>query len=130
VDLVDQLPVGVFHLVEGLVTQDAGVVHHHVDAPEAVHGLLDDFLAIGHRVMVGHCAAAGLADLRHHAVSRRGIGALAMSTATQVVDHYLGAQLGKQQGMGAPQAAAGTGDNYHFVVKTHGITHHRPSRSA
>ena len=33
-------------------------------------------------------------------------------------------------GMGAPKAAAGTGDNYHFVVQTHGITHHRPSRSA
>ncbi|MNM79510.1 hypothetical protein D3C81_914430 [compost metagenome] len=121
--LVDEVPVGVFHLVEGFVAQDAGVVHHHVDAAEGIHRAAHDLLAIGHRVVVGHCHAAGLADFRHHAVGGGGAGALAMGAATEVVDHHLGAVPGEQQRMGAAETAAGSGDDHDLVVETQGITH-------
>ena len=123
VDLVNQVPVGVFHLVEGLVAQDAGVVHHHIDAAEGVQGALHDLLAVGHRVMVGHRGAARLADFRHHLVRRRGVGAFAVGAAAQVVDHHLGTMLGEQQGMGTTQAAAGPGDDYNLILKTDGVAH-------
>jgi ribulose-5-phosphate 4-epimerase/fuculose-1-phosphate aldolase len=47
-NFVNQVPVGVFHLVEGLVAQDTGVVHHHIDAAKGVQGALHDLLAVGH----------------------------------------------------------------------------------
>src|SRR5690606_23020961 len=77
VDLVDQVPVGVLHLVERLVAQDAGFVHDHVDAAEAVQRALHDLATVGHRVMVGHGFATGGADLGGHLVRGRGIGTFA-----------------------------------------------------
>ncbi|MNO80364.1 hypothetical protein D3C76_715710 [compost metagenome] len=122
-DLVDQVPVGVVHLVEGLVAQDAGVVHHHVDAAEGFDRAAHDVFPVGHRIVVGHRGAAGGADFRHHAVGGGGAGALAMGAAAEIVDHHLRAVAGEQQRMGASEAAAGAGDDHHLVVETQGITH-------
>ena len=127
--LVDQVPVGVLHLVEGLVTQDAGIVDHHVDAAEGVQRVLHDPAAVRDRVVVGHRGAAGGSDFRHHLVRRRGTGAFAMGAAAEVVDHHPGAMLREQQGVGAAKAAAGSGDDHDLVVETQGIAHVRDSRA-
>ncbi|MND54728.1 hypothetical protein D3C80_457920 [compost metagenome] len=116
-NLIDLLPVTVLHLVEGLVAQDAGVVDHYIDPAEAVQGLFDNALTVGDRVMVGHCRTTLFADLRHYPVGGRGAGAFAMGRTTQIVDHHPGTMPGKQQGMGAAQAAASAGDNHHFIVQ-------------
>ena len=50
---------------------------------------------------------------------------VAIPRATQVVDHNFGAVLGKQQGVGAANAATGTGYDDDFVVETdiaHGLS--------
>ena len=75
---VNQVPVAVIHFMEGLVAQDAGVVDHHVDPAEDIQGVLYDLVAVGDGVMVGFGNAARRADLRHHPVGRRGVGALAL----------------------------------------------------
>lgn len=122
---VDQVPVGVFHLVKGLVAQDARVVDHHIDAPVGVQRLLNDVRAVGHRVMIGNRLATGLANLLHHPVGCGTVRALALGAATQVVDHHSGAMAGEQQGMGTPQSAAGPGHDHDLVFEADGISHMR-----
>ena len=61
------------HVVEGLVAQDAGVVHDDVDLAELVEGLVHDGRAAvrgGHRGGVGDGDAAGGGDLLRHGVGR------------------------------------------------------------
>ena len=76
--------------MEGLVTQDAGVVDDDVDSAERLDRGIDDRLAaLGgrHRVVVGHCLAACRDDLVDHELGGRGVVALAADRAAQVVHH-------------------------------------------
>jgi hypothetical protein len=59
---VDDVPVGVFHVAESNVPQDAGVVDEHVDAAKGADGGLDDALAVFDRVVVGDCCVAGFLE--------------------------------------------------------------------
>ncbi|MCY1544696.1 hypothetical protein D9M68_805950 [compost metagenome] len=109
--------------MESLITQDTGVVDQHIDAAEDVEGVLNDFLAIGHRIMVGHSSTTGGADFLDHSIRSRGIGAFAMGAAAKVVHHHLGAMLGEQQSVGAAEATTSTGDDHDLVLKTDGFAH-------
>ena len=62
-DLEDEIPVILGHLMERHVAQDAGVVDEDVDASVGVHRRLDDLVAELHRVVVGRCIATSLFDL-------------------------------------------------------------------
>ena len=63
VDLVDEVPVGLRHLRERDVAEDAGVVDDDVDLAERVDRGLDDLVAVLDRVVVGDRLAAGGLDL-------------------------------------------------------------------
>ena len=63
VDLVDEVPVLVGHVLEADVAQDACVVEEDVDAAESRDGGLDDALAVLDAVVVGDGLAAGSLDL-------------------------------------------------------------------
>jgi len=63
VDLEDQVPVRILHVLEADVPEDAGVVDEHIDASEALDGRVDDLLAVLDRVVVGHGLSAGGLDL-------------------------------------------------------------------
>ncbi|MNN62725.1 hypothetical protein D3C81_1780510 [compost metagenome] len=110
--------------MEGLVPQDPGVVDHHIDPAKGIEGVLDDFFAIGHRVVVGHGSAAGLTNLCHHAVGGRGVGAFTLRGTTQVVDYHPGTLPGEQQCMGPSQAAARTSDDHDFIFEAHRLIHY------
>ena len=58
-----------------------------------------------------HGGAAGFADLGHHAVGSRGVGAFTVGAAAQVVDHHLGAACGQCQSVLFAQATACARDN-------------------
>lgn len=60
---VNQIPVLVFHVLEGNVTQDTGVVNEDVDAAKVLDGGVDNGLAILDAVVVGDGLTAGLANL-------------------------------------------------------------------
>lgn len=62
VDLHDQVPVLIFHVLEADVAEDTGVVDEHIDAAKVVNGSLDDALAVDDIVVVGDSLAAGLLD--------------------------------------------------------------------
>ncbi|MNL51116.1 hypothetical protein D3C87_1741880 [compost metagenome] len=122
-DAVNQVPVGVVHFVERLVTQNTGIVDHHIDPTEGIEGVLNQFVAVGDRVVVGLGGAAGLADFRHHAISRRSVGAFALGRAAEVVDQDFRALFGEQQCMRPSQAATCTGDDHNFIFEAHRFIH-------
>jgi len=63
VDLVDELPVRLLHVLEADIAQDASVVDEHVDAPKGIDRSLDDSIAILNRVVVGDRVTACGFDL-------------------------------------------------------------------
>ncbi|CAE6894906.1 conserved protein of unknown function [Pseudomonas marincola] len=122
-DLVDKIPVGVFHLVKGLVAQDTGIVDHHINASKLSNGVGDNLVTVGHRVMVGNRSTARRADFLDNLVRRRCIGAFAMRAAAQVVNHNLGAMFGEQQCVCPTQAAAGACNDDYLILKTNRCAH-------
>jgi hypothetical protein len=46
VDLVDQVPVGLLHVLEAYITQDTGVVDENIDTPKSIDRGLNDVLSI------------------------------------------------------------------------------------
>lgn len=52
-DLVDEVPVRLLHVLEADIAQDTGVVDEHIDAPKGIDRSLDDPVAIFNRVVVG-----------------------------------------------------------------------------
>jgi hypothetical protein len=63
VDLEDEVPVLVLHVLEADIAQDAGVVDEDIDAAESLDGRLDDAVAILDAVVVGDGLAASGLDL-------------------------------------------------------------------
>lgn len=58
VDLVDEVPVRLLHVLEADIAQDTGIVDEHIDAPKGIDRSLDDPVAILNRVIVGNCVTA------------------------------------------------------------------------
>ncbi len=124
-DFVDQIPVGIGHLGEALVAQDAGVVDDDVDATEVVHRALNDTVTVDDVVRVGDGGTASGFDLFDNLERGFAVGAFAVGAATEVVDDDFGAVFREQQGVGAANTAASTGYDDDFVVKTdiaHGLS--------
>ena len=63
VDLEDEVPVLILHVLEGDVAEDTGVVDEDIDAAELLDGGLDDLVAVLDAVVVGDGLAASGLDL-------------------------------------------------------------------
>ncbi|MNO86526.1 hypothetical protein D3C76_779250 [compost metagenome] len=123
VHVLDQVPLFLGHLVEGTVTQDAGVVDQDIEGAESLQRGGHDLLALGHRMVVGHRLAAQRTDFGDHGVGGGAGAAQAFGGHTQVVDHDLGASGAEQQGVGAAQAVACASDNCNFAVESNFLRH-------
>lgn len=62
-NLDDQIPILILHILEADVPQDPGIVDQHIDPSEGLNGRLDDLLAILDTVVVGDGLAARGFDL-------------------------------------------------------------------
>ena len=108
-----RVPLGLGHVHQHPVPQDARVVDDHVQAPVGVDRQVDHRLGlgeIGDVATIGDRLAARLDDLGDRLM--RGtiiLTAFAPAIAAEVVHHHLGAVLGQHQRMLAPDASAGTG---------------------
>src|SRR5579883_1160273 len=123
VHLHDEVEILDRHVVEGLVAQHAGVVHHDVDRAEGIDGRLDDVrraLGIGDRIVVRHRLSARRLDLGHHLVGSRVVAALTVHRAARIVHHDLRAAAGQQHRMRPAQPIARTGDDGDAIVETNG----------
>ncbi len=99
--------VGLVHLQQRLVPDDAGVVDEDVDRAEGVDRSLDDppgGVEVAHGVVARDRAAAGLLDVAHRHRRRVLVGAAAVEADADVVDHDRGAFGGEAQGEFAPDA--------------------------
>jgi hypothetical protein len=63
VNLVDQVPVCLLHVLEANISQDTSVVDEDVDTTKSINCSLDDVFSILDRVVVGNRFAACGADL-------------------------------------------------------------------
>ena len=63
VNLIDQVPIGLLHVLEADIAQDTGVVDEDIDAPKSIDCGLDDVLSILDRIVVGDCITACGLDL-------------------------------------------------------------------
>src|SRR5262249_33840829 len=115
-----RLPVLDAHLVEDHVADDPRVVHHAIDAAEAVHGAGNDVLRaipVGDAVGVDHRPATEAFDQFQGLLRRGGRTALTAQRHPPVVDHHRGAGSRHLHGDGSADAATGTGDHHYFVVE-------------
>lgn len=62
-NLDDQIPILILHILEANVPQDPRIIDQHIDPPEGLNGRLDDLLAILDAVIVGDGLAARGFDL-------------------------------------------------------------------
>ena len=123
-DRVEQVGV---HVVERLVTQDAGVVDDDVDLAERIDCTLDDRrAALGRRdrVGVGDGLATGLADLVDDELGSALVGAGAVDGTAEIVHHDERTALGHHQCVLAPEAATGARDDRYLAVESE-ISHGR-----
>jgi len=98
--LQHRVPLLLAHLEQDAVAQDAGVVHHHVNAAEGLERRSHNGLAplpAGHRIVVGRGLAARLLYLVHHLVRHLYVAPLARLGNARVVHHHLGALLGHKE---------------------------------
>ncbi len=120
------VPLVLGHIGEAAVAQDAGIVHEHMQVAEAADRELDQ---LGGLPPVADIMTAdfGLAaagdDLLCHMLGRCQIGAIALQISAEVVDDNAGAGGGECQRMGAPETAAGAGDDGDTSVEA---AHHCP----
>src|SRR5262245_22768197 len=109
--------------MEDAVAQDAGVVHHAVDATKVVDSGLDDALGavrIGDAVAVGNGNAAGLPDLAHHLIGDLDVRTLALGGAAEIVHHHLASLGGGEQSDLTPDTPPGAGDDDDFSINALG----------
>ena len=101
VDLDHRIPLGLGHVDQHPVAQDAGVVDQHVEASERGDRLIDQALGafeVRDVVAVGHRITTGRLDLLDHLVGRsRGGGSRSIHLAAEVVHHDLGTVLGQHE---------------------------------
>src|SRR5205807_4570918 len=104
--------VGLVHLHQRLVTDDAGVVDEDVDLAEGIHRRLHDLpgaIELDHGVEAGYRGPTGRLDLLAHLDGRALLGGLAREAGAHVVDHHLGSLAREAQGDLPPDAPSGTG---------------------
>ena len=121
-----RLKIGGVHLDQRFVAQDARVVDQHIHAAKGAHGRIDQGLRTlwrGDVVKIGQGFATGCGDLVHHDLCGGLVTALALDTATQIIDHHHRPALGQGQSMGSAQTTPGTGDDGHALVKSNAFCH-------
>ena len=112
--LDDRVPVGLGHVDQYPVPQDAGVVDQDVKITEGLDGRIDQALAtvpVGDVVGVGHRPSPGGDDLVDHLLGGRPVVAGAVDRTAEVVDHHLGPLGREEQGVLAPDTPTGSGDD-------------------
>lgn len=62
-DFVDEVPVGLLHVLEADIAQDTGIVDEDINAAKGINGRLDNRIAILDGIVVGDGLAACGADL-------------------------------------------------------------------
>jgi hypothetical protein len=68
VNLHDQVPVVVLHVLEADVSEDSSIVDQDVDSAKSLDGRVDDLFTIFDRVVVGNGLASSCLDLLDHDV--------------------------------------------------------------
>jgi hypothetical protein len=114
------VPVGFLGFGEGLVQQDACVVHQDIGAAEILDGVVEYRLAAGdgrNVSAVGDRLAALRLDRINHLLRHRRVAAGTVARTAEIVDHDRRTLAGKQFGVGLAEPAARTRDDRNLAVE-------------
>lgn len=111
VDVVDNVPLVVGHVGEGLVTEDTSIVDENVDATPSVDSCLDDSLTVLNISLVANSLTAELLDLLDNIVR-----------VDEIVDDDLCATLGQLQRVDAAETSTATSDDSDLSGKVELLT--------
>lgn len=64
----DDVPVGISHVLDGDITQDAGIIDKDVNSSIGLDGSVDDLVAVYHIVIIGNSLAASIDNLLDHQI--------------------------------------------------------------
>ena len=120
VDGDDGVPLGLGHVDDHPVAQDAGVVDQDVEVAERLDRRVDQALGafpVGHVVGVDDGLAAEVADLGDDLLGRRRVLTVTVVGATEVVDDDPGPLRGEQERVLAADAASRSGDDRDSTVE-------------
>lgn len=59
-DIVDQIPILIFHVLKANISKDAGIVDKNIDTAEVLNGSLNDLVSEFYAIVVGY----GVSTLR------------------------------------------------------------------
>lgn len=90
--------------MEGLVSEETGVVDEDINSSEGLDGFVDDPLGVEDRVVVGDSSATGLTDLFDDQIGRadREVTS-AGGLGGRVIDNDLGSSTGELEGIGSSE---------------------------
>jgi hypothetical protein len=116
----DQVEVGLIHVRERLVPQDACVVDEDVDTTPSLdgaphHGI--DRRRVGDVRSVGDGLTSRVLDLFHHGLGCGEGRTGSVPGASEVVHHDPSPSLGEGEGVGSTESVTGTGDDRHLFIE-------------
>jgi hypothetical protein len=68
VNLHDQVPIVILHVLEADISEDSGIVDQDVDSAKGLDGRVDDLFTIFDRIVVGNSLASSCLDLVNYDV--------------------------------------------------------------
>ena len=102
VDLNDQIPIRVGHVLESHISKNAGIVDEDMDMTVFLNSSLDDAFAVVHAVIIRDCLAPRCLNLSNDRVSRLGRLAVSLESASKVVHDDIGTFAAKIKTIGPP----------------------------
>lgn len=64
----NEVPIGIFHVLEADIPQDAGIVYEDVYPPKCIDSCVDDLVSIDDIIVIGYSVSAELLHLFHDLV--------------------------------------------------------------
>ena len=116
----DGVPVGLVHVEDHLVAEDAGVVDDDVEPAERLDRLVDHRPRAGERRDVAGVGDRLTAPATDHVDDGLGdglVGALTARRAAEVVDDDLGPGIGQLHRVPAPDAVPSASDDGHLAIE-------------
>ena len=124
-NLHDQIPVNLLHLLEGDVTEDTGVVDDDVDSAEGINSGLDNLVTELNGVLVSDSDTTGSLDLINDGISGvLGLRlVLTLNRTAEIVNNDLGTTGGKKESILAAETITSAGHNSDLTIEAN-VTHY------
>ena len=117
-NLVDQVPVLIFHLLEGNISQNAGIIDENIYLSEVVNCSFDYFLSEFYWIVVSNCDSSLGLYLVDNLISSIVAVSLTSARSSQIVHNNFGAPRSKEKGILFPNSSSSSSNNDYLAIKS------------